>query len=178
MNIIKKENGITLVALSVTIIVLIILASITLTEGNSLIRKARIESVITNLITIKSRAKVLTEEANSEVWSMTGTEKEQKLIDLFTIEKYKMTMLTTSLSSDQIEQLDSAFTNPANLHCYSLTKDTIDIMALPETDSPGEYILVFDKSNYDTMDIIYNPGIEYEGQILYSLSYMKSIMGE
>ena len=172
MNIIKKENGITLIALTVTIIILIILASITLNEGTSLIKKAKIESIITNMITIKSKAKVLIEEANGEVWNKNGEEKENSLNDLFTTEKYKMT--TASLTSDQIEQLDSEFSSSDNFFCYSLTKDTIDIMAFPETDSPNDYIIVFDKLNYNTIDIIYRPGFEYKGETLYSLSYMKS----
>ena len=176
MNNLKKEDGITLIALMVTIIVLLILASITLGEGTSLVKKAKIESIMTNMITIKAKAKVLTEEANSEVWSKTGIEKENSLNDIFTTEKYKMN--PANLSSAQIEQLDSEFTNSTTSYCYSLTKDTIDIMAFPETSSPNDYIIVFDKSNFDTMDIIYNPGIEYRGETLYSLSYMNSIMGD
>ena len=61
---IKKNKGITLVALVIMIIVIMILAGITITQGSDLIKTTKVETYVTNMITIKSKAKVYAEEAN------------------------------------------------------------------------------------------------------------------
>ena len=87
-----NKKGITLIALIITIIVLIILAGITVAEGTLLIRKAKIESIMTNMITIKSKAKVLVEEANSKVWALADERKIEEVNRIF-IDEYKQLML-------------------------------------------------------------------------------------
>ena len=168
MNSIKKENGITLIALIVTIIVLMILSGITINEGISLIGNAKMESIMTNMITLKSRVKVLTEESNSKVWDLAEGEKSSNLHTIF-INDYKMNDDAT-LNSEQSEQVSSELTGTKV--CYKLTDEAVEIMAFTGADAPENYILVFDSNDYDKMDIIYAPGINYEGEVLYSLSYM------
>ena len=54
---IKKENGITLIALGVTIIVLLIIASIGVYGGKETIKKAQLEEMRTNMLLIKAKSK-------------------------------------------------------------------------------------------------------------------------
>ncbi len=177
MKKIKKERGITLIALIVTIIVLTILAGITLTEGNSLIKKAKIESVMTNMITIKSKAKVLVEEANSEIWDLTGDDKVNKRNAIFTSEKYKMNNAT--LNGEQKNQLsNNEFEDQNETVCYSLSDETLNIMGFTEVENCEDYILVFSRDNFEKLDVVFNPGIKYQNEILYSLSYMQLKMEE
>lgn len=67
MNIKIKEHkteGITLVALSITIIVLLILAGIAVYSGKETIQKAKLEELKTNMLLIKAKARESVEEAN------------------------------------------------------------------------------------------------------------------
>ena len=61
---IKKENGITLIALGVTIIVLLIIASIGVYSGKETIKKAQLEEMRTNMLLIQAKSKEYVEEAN------------------------------------------------------------------------------------------------------------------
>ena len=54
---IKKENGITLIALGVTIIVLLIIASIGVYGGKETIKKAQLEEMRTNMLLIQAKSK-------------------------------------------------------------------------------------------------------------------------
>lgn len=63
MNI-KNNKGITLTALTITIIVLLILASITIYSGIESIQKAELESLKTNMLLIKAKAKEYVEQAS------------------------------------------------------------------------------------------------------------------
>ena len=67
MNKIKKEKGITLVALVTTIILIIILASIAVTGGSEIIKKANLENLKTNLLLVEAKAKEALEQAVHEL---------------------------------------------------------------------------------------------------------------
>ena len=63
---IKENNGITITALVIMIIVIMLLAGITITQGSDLIKNTKVETYVTNMITIRSKAKVYAEETNAE----------------------------------------------------------------------------------------------------------------
>lgn len=171
MNINSSKKGITLISLIVTIIVLLILAGITVAEGTLLIRKAKIESIMTNMITIKSKAKVLVEEANSKVWALEDERKIEEVNRIF-VEDYIME--TTTISSTQIGELNSEdFENTENIVCYKLTDEALNIIGFTEVENCSDYIIVINKNNFDKLEIIYNPGIKYQNETIYSLSYMQ-----
>lgn len=171
MNINSNKNGITLISLIVTIIVLIILAGITITEGNSLIKKAKIESIMTNMITIKSKAKVLVEEANSKVWALADERKIEELNRIFT-EEYKME--STTIDSTQKEELNSEdFENTQNIVCYKLSDEALNIIGFTEVEECSDYIIVLNKDNFDKLEIVFNPGIKYKNETIFSLSKMQ-----
>ena len=67
MNKLKKEKGITLVALVTTIILIIILASIAVTGGSEIIKKANLENLKTNLLLVEAKAKEALEQAVHEL---------------------------------------------------------------------------------------------------------------
>ncbi|MBR3133475.1 MAG: hypothetical protein IKG42_05385 [Clostridia bacterium] len=52
----KKENGVTLVALVITIIVMIILASITIAASTNLTKKNKLKNLQTNMLLIQAKA--------------------------------------------------------------------------------------------------------------------------
>lgn len=171
MNINSNKNGITLISLIVTIIVLIILAGITITEGNSLIKKAKIESIMTNMITIKSKAKVLVEEANSKVWALADERKIEELNRIFT-EEYKLE--STTIDSTQKEELNSEdFENTQNIVCYKLSDEALNIIGFTEVEECSDYIIVLNKDNFDKLEIVFNPGIKYKNETIFSLSKMQ-----
>lgn len=67
MNRIKKEKGITLVALAITISVMLVLISIAITGGSEIIKNANLENLKTNLLLVKAKAKEVVENAAHEL---------------------------------------------------------------------------------------------------------------
>ena len=63
----KNENGITLVVLTITIIVLIILAGITVYNGKDSIQKANLEGLKTNMLLIETKAREYVENASFDL---------------------------------------------------------------------------------------------------------------
>ncbi len=60
----NKQNGITLIALTVTIVVMMIIAGITINIGQNLIQEAKIQDLRTNMLLIQAEAKKDLEEVN------------------------------------------------------------------------------------------------------------------
>ena len=129
MKLLREEKGITIVALIITVIVLTILASISIIEGTKLIEKSEVENIVTNMITIKAKAKIVAEEVNAEVGNLTDEEKQTKREDLYN-ENYKMKKGDISLISNEIRSnIDEEVTN-GEYEYYQLTEETLEYMGL------------------------------------------------
>ena len=62
----NRNNGITLIALTITIIVMLIIAGITIYGGSKLIQNARVEDVKTNMLLVQAEVKNYVEQAKFE----------------------------------------------------------------------------------------------------------------
>ena len=63
----KKNKGITMIALVLTIMILLILASISIGTGNNVIQQSKIENLKTNMLLIRAKGKEYVEKANFEL---------------------------------------------------------------------------------------------------------------
>ena len=60
----KEERGITIVTLIITVILMIILVGVAVNYGTDSINKANLEDIKTDMISIKTRAKIVAEQYN------------------------------------------------------------------------------------------------------------------
>ena len=74
-DIIEKNNGVTLLALVITIVVLLIIAGITVYEGKETINRAKLEELRTNMLLIQAKSKEYVEEANFKIGKSTDETK-------------------------------------------------------------------------------------------------------
>lgn len=170
----KSEKGISLIALVVTTIVILILAGAVIRFGVDVIKRAKVEGIVTNLITIKAKAKGYAEEINSQIWNLDRDEKRTRRNELFN-SKYNMGVIDTMSIIDKIDK--NYITNECVV--YSVSKQTLNKMGLEElsnNSSNDEYAVVFELENFDKFDVIYLNGMEYEGVIYWALSSIQSEM--
>lgn len=176
MKNLNNKSGITLIALIITIIVILILAGISVKEGTSLIKKAKIESIMTNMITIKANAKGYAEEINAEIWDLSEEEKANKRTELFE-SKYKM----TALDSGTIESKVDSSIKENGCVAYSITKDTLEDMGMSDLANQtenGEFVVVYNKNDFSKLEIVYPSGIPYEKSTYWTLSELQNKIGE
>lgn len=175
MNFMKKNNGITLVVLSTTIIVLMILAGISITEGRHLIKKAKMESLITDMITLKAKSKVYAEEVNSKVWDLSNEEKNTRKTEIFQDEYY---MIQENISDTSVKDDIDESAKTGEFEAYLITNETLNKMGFSDIGDGENYIVIFNSADYTKLDIIYKAGIQYNGTTCYSLSKIQAEMGE
>ena len=111
-----KNKGITLVALTITIIILLIIAGISISAGGNMIKKANLEGLKTNMLLIKAKAKQYVEEANFKIGK--STEDASKISEVrneIYVEKAKLSTNTNSIATE-FDKSD----------CYLLTEESFN----------------------------------------------------
>lgn len=159
----RENRGITLMMLSITIIVLLILSGVTIKVSNSIILKAELQNMYTNMLLIQVKEKTIAEKTNfSEDTTLKGT----KLSTVEGDEKIK-NLKNEGIISTLDENYDSYYIwNNAELE-----QEGLEDIKLKE----GEFFIV----NYATDEIIFSEGIKYEdGTIYYELSELMNIINK
>lgn len=172
----KEEKGISLSVLVIMIIVIIILAGISINQGTELLKTTNVETYVTNMITIRAKAKVYAEEVNAATWDV--QDKSSIRGELYS-EKYNMTK--PGNESELIAKVDENVNKGNGVEFYQITKQTLTKMGLEdlaEEVNDGDYVVAYDAGDYTNLDIIYTKGIEYNGKKLYTLSSLQKETGE
>ena len=172
----KNKSGITLIAMIVTIIVILILVGISVNEGTKLIKRAKIESLMTNMIMIKANAKIYAEEINAQVWDLSDQEKVSKRKELFQ-STYDMSEGNNSV----ISKVDSSINDQNGCEVYNITRDTLNKMKLSDLaneSKDGEFVVVYNSNDYTKLEIVYPSGVPYENSYYYTLTDLQNKMNE
>ncbi len=161
----KNNSGITLIALIITIIVLLIIASITTYEGKELIAKSKAQTLENNMLTIQAKAKEYAEEIDAKIW--TESDKDTKRNEEFLSKGF----------INPSNSIDSKYINieTTNYIAYTISPEGLSSMGLDEIKNE-QYMVIYDKDDYKKMDVIFTNGIKYKKVQYYTLSNLQSIL--
>ena len=169
MKMLRNEKGITLIALVITIILLVIIGGISIIGGTDLIDTAKAETVETNMLTIKAKAKEYIENVDSKNWALSDGEKEDANKKELQGDKYQLTLL---------DNADVNVWYKPGYTYYKLEKKALDKMDLTDLYEEGEVYIIAYPTEPNTenlkLDIIYNNGIEYKDKTYYKLSELEN----
>lgn len=174
----KNNKGITLTTLVITIIILLILSSITVFGGMSLIKRANVESLKTNMLLIQAEAKAIAEEVNFRENALNNEDKDYET---------KKNAIRTELLEGQIQvSTDDNIKNKMGFltdeeknnlsNYYALGKKTLQQMHVDPKVPNGEYYVV--SYNFDNLDVkvYYTKGYNYKGKTYYALSELEEVI--
>lgn len=150
----KQEQGITLITLVVTVLVMAILATVTIEYGGPIIKRADLQTINTNMLMIQAKAKAIGENArfNNDESKYIGA----KIQDIAENEMIK-------------NLIDKGVINTTE-NWRLLQQAQLDSMGLGKLNQERGYIV-----NYDTNEVVYVKGFEHEGVTYYKLSEMKTL---
>lgn len=179
----KNNSGITLMALVITIIILVVIASISVYEGKELIAKSKVNTLETNMLTIQAKAKAYAEEIDAKIWTDSdsasdvdengNTPKDNARNTEFTSEKKAFSGPVNNINQSALQQVSQEITN--NYVAYQVTGNALTIMGLGEI-KDETYIVIYSKDNYKQMDVIYPNGVSYNNNIYYTLSALQEVL--
>ena len=161
---VKNNKGITLIALTITIIILLILASITIYSGKESIKKAQLESLKTNMLLIKAKAKEYVEQASFK----NGVNKSE------ISEEAKNELKGKEANASDYSKQNITINGGEIL--YKLTSDNLKEMGLKDVKlgSNEEYLVKFNIKDV-TVEVYNTSGYENNGTTVYSLSELEKI---
>ncbi len=143
----KIEKGITLVALVITIIIMLILVGVGLHFGGDAVETAKLEDIKTDMISIKTKAKIVAEQYNfKDIENLVGTQ----------------------ISESEIQKLN--LSDKENEQVRKWSSDDLNSQGL-STIEGDKYVVYYDLSNPNECEVYYIEG--YKGK--YSLSEMQDI---
>ena len=163
MKKLNEQKGITLMALVITVIIILIIGGISITKGSDLIEKSKVETIETNMLTIKAKAKEYAENVDALNWKVKDEDKASKNIEAF--KKYKMEETTQTGSWKEKE----------GYTYYDLSKDTLDMMALGDLWNENSRYVVGISDDFE-VEIIYVPGVTYKNNTYYKLSELTNVL--
>ena len=171
-----------MISLVITIVVLLIIAGISIGQGNQAIKISKLENLKTNMLLIEAKAKEYLENANfslgTNIEKVTQEEKNNR------ISKAKENLKGTEIIDGSIfngninittEQI--AEDNANYIYYYKLTKEDLEKMGLKEVKSDeksGWYVIKYDIKS-DKAEIYNLKGFEKDDKIYYSLSKIENL---
>ncbi len=172
----KDNKGITLTALAITIIILLILASITVFYAKESIDKANLENLKTNMLLMKAKAKEYCEEANFKLGTGDIPKDDQKLQEYL---KPGINYLKNQNGEDKERPVFSEITTYGSYVEYKefvtqLKLDDLKVMGLKDVEKPEKYLIAFNISE-NKVEIYYTDGYEVNGTIYHSLTELENI---
>lgn len=151
----EKERGITIISLIITIILMLILASVSIRFGKNEINKAKLEDIKTTMLLIKGKATiVIDKEEFGESYDNTG------MIKLSEASNY---------DTSKLQEIFGELSDTSNLYIWeqpAMNNNGIDV-TITNTD--------FFVIDYSTKEIYYSLGFEYEGNTYYTLTDLQKI---
>lgn len=141
----NKEKGITVIALIITVIIMLILAGVGIHFGTDAIDKAKIEDIKTDMISIKTKAKIIAEQYNfKDIDSLVGTQ----------------------ITDEEATKL--GITNNENVRKW--TNDDLKNQGLPTIEG-DIYIVSYNLKETNSCEVYYSEG--YDGK--YSLTELQGL---
>lgn len=164
----KDQKGITIVALSVTIIVMLIIVSVSFVSGRELLDSSKIKGYITTMYLVKGEVQNMYEsyEFNSDDNSLKGKKLDIDDTGVYTkINQIYENEILNTITNEEEKTLRKAEISEKNVW-YILEKDVVNELGI-ETDmlDKGEVFIV----NYKAGVIIYSKGYNNKEKTIYSL---------
>lgn len=153
----KKTNqkGITLVALVITIIILLILAAVGITQGTRIIKDAYLQTLNTNMLLVQGKAKMIYEHNlfNAEEQPLIGKNLSEEIED----EEIKAQIDYLKSQENIIQKNSEHEEGQAYSDYYIWTQNELNEVELTSITLDEGFFIV----NYITEEVIYSEGFEY-----------------
>lgn len=179
----KKQNGITIVALCVTIIVISILTTITVQYGTNLISEVKLQDLRTNMLLIQAKTKEIVEEVNFQIVNLQD-EAEINRIKTANLKGLNLKIVEndadTSLKEDVRDALEKTKTIEENEidNCYYLNQADLKEIGVGDIEcKQGEYYIVkYDIENIK-VEVINTKGYKprNDGNRYYTLTQLNKL---
>lgn len=176
----KKNRGVTMLSLVITIVLLLIIAGISIGTGGNVIKRSQLENLETNMLLIKGKAKEYVENANFKLGNNIEnvTDKENR------IEEAKKQLVGEMITQGDIfNGIDNITTEKIKedetnyIYYYKISTQDLTNMGLSNVysdDEKGWYIIKYNIKNAE-IEIYNTKGFENQNNKYYTLTQIQDL---
>lgn len=176
----KKNRGVTMLSLVITIVLLLIIAGISIGTGGNVIKRSQLENLETNMLLIKGKAKEYVENANFKLGNNIEnvTDKENR------IEEAKKQLVGEIITQGDIfNGIDNITTEKIKedetnyIYYYKISTQDLTNMGLSNVysdDEKGWYIIKYNIKNTE-IEIYNTKGFENQNNKYYTLTQIQDL---
>jgi len=171
----RNNKGITMVALTITVIVMAILSGIIINLGSEHVKNAKLQDIVTNMYLIQAKAKIGIEEVVFKKINLDENKEE----DFNKIQEIKTSNLIGEKYLGGISEIDNVLEIEGTEEWYYLTDEHLKLIGLYEltniNDSKQYYLYRYDEDT-SNIEIVYTGGYVHTDQnTYYRLSELENI---
>lgn len=165
----KKQRGITLIALTITIVVMMIIAGITVHFGLDLIQEVKLQDLRTNMLLMQAKAKECVEEVSFQKANVTDAN------EIETIKNENLKGIKVEENSEVQNLLQNTGKIQEGFEYYYLTQQDLSDMGIQElsVEDYGYFIVGY---NIDEIKVEVINTNGYQGN--YTLTQLNELTGE
>lgn len=172
----KKENGMTLIALAITIIVLAIIAAISITAGGNVIRASQLESLKTNMLLIQAKTKEYVEEVSFKRGPVHEADIENIRSEIYEQKGGLINSVSVDAPNEVKELVSKLSAENGNVYYYVPREalDKVGLSSVEEGKSGDYYVVQFDEDEV-TVEVFNTKGFRNDSKYYYSLTQLEQI---
>ena len=191
----SKESGITAIALIITVLVLIIIIAVIGYVGLEAIKDNEIQTIETNMITIKAKAKTYGEDIAAALWEYSEDENTSKRDEMLAEYGFEETEIADNIveqldenvryyldeetdtedEEDDDENIDEDEEKEEVYIAYTIEAmlENDELIELNDDIDEGQYIVIYNSADFTKLDVAYTEGVTYNGEVYYTLSALQ-----
>lgn len=179
----KKNKGITMVALVITIVLLLILAGISIGTGGNIIKRTELENLKTGMLLIEVKGKEYVENANFNLGTgfdkLTDETEKSKRIDAAKSKLKGKEIIDASQLPETFEITTDQFNNEKNNleYYYELSDYDLEDMGMANEETKnikGDSIIKYDIKD-NTVEVYNTQGFTKDDKTYYKLSDLRNL---
>ena len=198
----SKESGITAIALIITVLVLIIIIAVIGYVGLEAIKDNEIQTIETNMITIKAKAKTYGEDIAAAIWEYSEDENISQRDEMLAEYGFEETEIADNIveqldedvryyldeetdTEDEAEEEDDENIDEDEekeevyiAYTIEAMLENDELIELNDDIDEGQYIVIYNSADFTKLDVAYTEGVTYNGEIYYTLSALQGAYTE
>lgn len=148
-----SNKGITIVALIITVVIMLILAGVGIYYGSDAIDKARLEDIRTDMISIKTKAKIVAEQYNfKDIDNLVG-------IPVYTEDRNIQDNIIQALP-DELKNIFSGLENKENIYFWSQEDLNNEGLNAIKINAEEFYIIYYNLEDTNATEVYYSKGFD------------------
>lgn len=176
MKYLNKHNITSVVILLVLVIIISVIATFVFKKESKIIETSKVETSVTNMLSIKSKYKLFSKEINTE---LINTDNKEEKKENMLLEKLHLSKIDNI--QEQITNVESFLPDYTQYSYYKTSLETFEAMEIQnliDNYEENQYIIAINTTDQSKIEIIDSTGVVIDDNTYYTLSKLQEVTNQ